>query len=88
MEPNERAELNEALGGSNAALSMVRLLMQLLAETQIMPPHIILDGLDAVALATEETIGDPRATPDTAIQLQEVRRTIEAFSELPAFRQE
>ena len=86
MTEGERMELSEALGRSNAALSMVRMLMQVLVEADITPPGLILDALDAVALATEEAIGDPRASPDTQIQLDEVRRTIEVFGRMPAFQ--
>ena len=86
MTEDERAVLDEAVGRANAALSMVRMLMQVLVEADLVPPGLVLEGLDAIALATEEAVGDVRATPDTTIQLDQVRHTLDVFGRMPGFK--
>lgn len=83
---NDREFLVEALGRANTALTFSRMLLQLLGERGVIPPSLLLEGLDGYALILEESLQDSRATLDLAVQLRETLSAIAELDALPVFR--
>ena len=86
MTDEERLILDEALGRADAALDLVRMLMQLLVEGNVMPAPLLLNGLRASMHMTEDARANPDATPDVPVEHREVRATLEVLRDLPTFR--
>jgi hypothetical protein len=83
MSDNERFLLIEALGRANTALSLVRVVIQMLGERGLVPPELLLEMIDSGMVDLEEFHS---RFPDGTVQLREYQNLLNDLRTVPGFQ--
>jgi hypothetical protein len=79
MSDNERFLLIEALGRANTALSLVRVVIQMLGERGLVPPELLLEMIDSGMVDLEEFRPDSLMGPCSFVSIRTYSTTCVQF---------